>query len=174
MSSSAPVAASDAPGTQADASRAVPTIVRPGDGESVRAFGNEIVFKLTTEKTGGRLSLGLATVPAGKGGPPPHIHHHEEEVFLILEGEYRFFIDGEWIENVGPGSVVFAPRGCTHTFEVVGDTPGRHWTIQTPSGFERYFARVAELSTMPGPPDFARLAALSAEYGYSFVRPISP
>lgn len=60
-------------------SNAVPTIVR-------RAFGNEILFKLTTENTGGRLSLGLATVPAGKGGPPPHIHHHGEEVFLVLEG----------------------------------------------------------------------------------------
>ena len=170
ITSSTPVVAPDAPGTQPDPSRAVATIVRPGDGQSVQAFGNEILFKLTTEHTGGTMSLGLATVAPGKG-PPPHTHHREEELFLILEGRYRFLVDGEWIENVGPGTVVFVPRGVTHTFEAVGDTPGRHWTLQTPSGFERYFARVGEMFSAGGPPDFGRLAELNAEYGYSFSRP---
>ena len=115
------------------------------------------------------MSLGLATVTPGKS-PPPHVHHRDEELFLILEGRYRFLVDGVWIENVGPGSVVFVPRGVPHTFEVVGDTPGRHWTLQTPSGFERYFARAGELSGAGGPPDFARLAELNAEFGYSFAK----
>ena len=166
---STPVVAADAPGTQPDPSRALATVVRPGDGQSVRAFGNEILFKLTTEQTGGVMSLGLATVTPGKS-PPPHIHHRDEELFLILEGRYRFLVDGVWIENVGPGCVVFVPRGVPHTFEVVGDMPGRHWTLQTPSGFERYFARAGELSAAGGPPDFARLAELNAEFGYSFAK----
>lgn len=156
--------------TPAAAPRAVPTVVRPGEGNPVRAFGNEILFKLSTEQTGGALSLGLATTAPGKG-VPPHVHHREEEIFLILEGQYRFLIDGEWTENVGPGSVVFLPRGCEHTFEVVSETPGKHWTLQTPSGFERYFKLAGEAFTADGTPDFARLAALNAEFGYSFTRP---
>jgi mannose-6-phosphate isomerase-like protein (cupin superfamily) len=165
-----PVDATNAPGSQTNRSFGAPTIVRPGAGNTIRSFGNEIEFKLTTELTGGTLSLGLATVSPGKS-PPPHTHHREEELFIIVEGQYRFFVDGEWIEDVGPGSVVYLPRGCTHTFEAIGDTPGRHWTLQTPSGFERYFARSGELLSQPGGPDFGKLAALNAEFGYSFVRP---
>jgi mannose-6-phosphate isomerase-like protein (cupin superfamily) len=166
---SSPAATSDVSATTGDAPRAVATVVRPGEGETVKAFGNEILFKLKTEQTGGVLSLGLATTAPGKG-VPPHVHHHEEEMFLILEGQYRFLIDGQWTEDVGPGSVVFLPRGCQHTFEVVGDTPGKHWTLQTPSGFERYYKQAGELFATGGPPDFGRLAALNEQYGYSFVR----
>jgi len=78
-------------------------------------------------------------------------------------------VNGGW-SHVGPGSVVYLPRGSVHTFQVVSPTPGRHWTLQTPSGFERYFARAADVFAAPGPPDVARLAALGAEYGYSFAK----
>ena len=142
-------------------------VVRPGDGERVRAFGNEIEFLLTGEQTADSLTVGLASVPPGNG-PPPHVHSSDDELFLILEGEYRFFVNGEWT-NAGPGSVVYLPRGSVHTFQVVSATPGRHWTLQTPSGFERYFARAAEVFAAPGPPNVARLAAIGAEYGYSFA-----
>ena len=147
--------------------RGVARVVRPGDGERVRAFGNEIEFMLTGEQTADSLTVGLASVPPGNG-PPPHVHSSDDELFLILEGEYRFFVNGEWT-NAGPGSVVYLPRGSVHTFQVVSATPGRHWTLQTPSGFERYFARAAEVFAAPGPPDVAGLAAIGAEYGYSFA-----
>ena len=160
------------PTSKVDELPRVTTILRPGDGKRVRAFGNEIEFKLSTEQTGGSFTLGLATVPAGRGAPP-HVHLVEDELFLILEGEYRFTVDGE-SAVVGPGGVVFLPRGTPHTFQVVGPTPGKHWVMNTPSGFDRYFERAAEVFAAPGPPDFARLAAISAEHGYAFVgRPAS-
>ena len=144
-------------------------IVRPGDGNRVRAFGNEIEFMLSGEQTGDSLTVGLATV-AVDDGPPPHVHYNDDELFLILEGEYRIYLNGDWT-TVGPGTVVYLPRGNAHTFEVVGPKPGRHWTLQTPSGFERYFAQTAEIFAAPGKPDFARLAAITKEYGAEFVSP---
>ncbi len=60
-------------------------IVRPGEGNRVRAFGNEIEFMLSGEQTAESLTVGLAIVPAGNG-PPPHVHHVDDEIFLILEG----------------------------------------------------------------------------------------
>jgi quercetin dioxygenase-like cupin family protein len=144
-------------------------IVRPGEGNRVRAFGNEIEFMLSGDQTADSLTVGLASVPAGNG-PPPHVHHAEDELFLILEGEYRIYLDGEWT-TVGPGTVVYLPRGSVHTFQVAGPTPGRHWTLQTPSGFERYFTQAAEVFAAPGKPDFARLAAIIKEYGAEFVKP---
>ena len=65
-----------------DAPRRVASIVRPGDGQRIRSFGNEIEFMLTAEQTAGSLTLGVATVPAGNG-PPPHVHSAEDEMFLI-------------------------------------------------------------------------------------------
>jgi quercetin dioxygenase-like cupin family protein len=160
-----------APATAGEAERANPTpsarIVRPGEGNRVRAFGNEIEFMLSGEQTGDSLTVGLASVPAGNG-PPPHVHNSEDELFLILEGEYRIYLNGDWT-TVGPGTVVYLPRGCVHTFQVAGDKPGRHWTLQTPSGFERYFAQAGEILAAPGKPDLARLASITKEYGAVFV-----
>ena len=144
-------------------------IVRPGEGNRVRAFGNEIEFKLSGEQTADSLTVGLASVPAGNG-PPPHVHHSEDELFLILEGEYRIYLNGDWT-TVGPGTVVYLPRGSVHTFQVAGDKPGRHWTLQTPSGFERYYAQAGEILAAPGKPDLVRLAAITKEYGAEFVPP---
>jgi len=155
----------------ADAERSTPAarIVRPGEGNRVRAFGNEIEFMLSGDQTADSLTVGMASVPVGNG-PPPHVHYSEDELFLILEGEYRIYLNGDWT-TVGPGTVVYLPRGCVHTFQVAGDKPGRHWTLQTPSGFERYFAQAAEIFAAPGKPDAARLAAITKEYGAEFVKP---
>jgi quercetin dioxygenase-like cupin family protein len=158
------------PAVASQSQRPVGRVVRPGEGRRVRAFGNEIEFMLSGDQTGESLTVGLATVPTGNG-PPPHVHDAEDELFLILEGEYRVDMDGE-TTTVGPGTVVYLPRGTVHTFKVVSETPGRHWTLQNPSGFERYFTRAAEIFAVPGPPDVARLAAITEEYGARFVPPI--
>ena len=166
--SSSAVAAEESLATL-DAPRRVASIVRPGEGQRVRSFGNEIEFMVTGEQTAGSLTLGVATVPAGNG-PPPHVHSAEDELFIIAEGEYRVYLDGVWT-NAGPGTVVYLPRGSTHTFQVVSSAPGKHWVLTTPSGFERFFARTAEVFAAPGPPDFARIAAINAEFGVAFAEP---
>ena len=155
----------------ADADRSAPAarIVRPGEGTRVRAFGNEIEFMLSGAQTAHSLTVGIASVPVGNG-PPPHVHYGEDELFLILEGEYNIYLNGDWT-TVGPGTVVYLPRGAVHTFKVVGDKPGRHWTLQTPSGFERYFTQAAEIFAAPGKPDLTRLAAITKEYGAEFAPP---
>ena len=107
---------------EAERTAATPRIVRPGEGNRVRAFGNEIEFMLSGEQTGESLTVGLASVPVGNG-PPPHVHYSEDELFLILEGEYRIYLNGDWT-TVGPGTVVYLPRGSVHTFQVAGDKPG--------------------------------------------------
>jgi quercetin dioxygenase-like cupin family protein len=166
-----PVASSDVaveePFSSLDAPRRIASIIRPGEGQRIGSFGNDIEFMRTAEQTAGSLTLGAATVPAGNG-PPAHVHSREDELFIIAEGEYRVYLDGEWT-TVGPGSVVYLPRGSTHTFQVVGPAPGKHWVLTTPSGFERFFARTSEVFAAPGPPDFARIAAINAEFGVAFA-----
>jgi mannose-6-phosphate isomerase-like protein (cupin superfamily) len=158
--------AASAPATSPGALRAA-VIAHPQDGVPIRAFGNEILFELSTEQTGGALVVGLATVPPG-GVVPPHVQEREDELFLIVEGEYRFWVDGAQTD-VGPGALVYMPRGVPHKLQVLGKSPGRHWVISAPGGFDRLFAQCAEVFAAPGPPDFARIAAIKAEYGMRFV-----
>jgi mannose-6-phosphate isomerase-like protein (cupin superfamily) len=150
--------------TRPEPAGAAPTIRHAGEGQAIRAFGNETLFTLTGDDTTGRLTLGLAVVPPGNG-PPPHVHHADDELFIILEGRYGIFAQNQWTE-VGPGAVVYLPRGSVHTFRNLGETPSRHWVLTTPSGFERFYARCGEVFAQPGPPDFQRLAEISREFQY--------
>jgi len=167
MTSYATTTTADAPSFTPSKSPRAAVIAQAGEGVPVRAFGNEILFKLTTEQSGGAMAVGLATVPPGSR-VPRHVQEREDELFIIVEGAYRFWVDGEWTE-VGPGALVFVPRGVPHTFEVVGNQAGRHWVLNAPGGFDRFFARVAEVVAEPGAPDFARLAAINAEFGNRLV-----
>jgi len=144
-------------------------VISADDGERVRAYGNEILFKLGTDETRGAFSLGLATVSSSESAVPPHVHDGEDEMFIIVEGTYRVFTNGAW-NDCGPGSVVYLPRGVMHTFHVTGGSDGKHWVLNTSSAFRTYYTRVAELFAA-GWPDPARLGALGAEFGMRVVRP---
>jgi quercetin dioxygenase-like cupin family protein len=60
-----------------------------------RWYGNSLWEHLIpADATGGKLSVFQATMPEGFS-PPRHIHTREDEVFLVLEGEAWFDVDGE-------------------------------------------------------------------------------
>lgn len=149
-------------------------IIVPADaGEVLNAFGNVTLVKLRGEQTQSGLAVLLADTPPG-GGPPPHVHHFEDEMFLILEGEFQFLANGAWSETYGAGTVVFLPRGSVHSFRNVGETMGRHWIIATPSGFERFFARCADVFAQDGPPDMNKIISISTEHGIEYVPALMP
>jgi hypothetical protein len=100
--------------------------------------------------------------------PKPFVLHADEGEWI--EGRYRFVMDGVESE-VGPGAVVYLPRDCVHSFQNIGDTPARHWALLTPSGFETFYARCAEVFAAPGPPDLARIAAITRGHGYQIFAP---
>jgi quercetin dioxygenase-like cupin family protein len=153
-------------GMQDSTINATAAVIQTGEGRVIKAFGNEILFKLTRAQTAGPLTLGLAMVPPG-GGPPPH-REPGDEIFIIVDGRYEFTIDEERNE-VGPGGVAFVPAGCTHSFKNIGDTLGRHWTFNLSGDFDQMFAKSAEVFAQPGPPDRARLLEIAREYGAEFV-----
>ena len=150
-------------------SLAKPLVVLPGQGQIVRAFGDEVLFHLTGEQTNGNLVMFTTHTPPG-GGPPPHRHANEDEWWLVQEGTVSFFIDGQW-QLVPVGSIVFAPRGSVHTFRNDGLTPSRMLISASPSGFEIFFRRCAEEFSKPSGPAMERLIAIAGEHGIEFVKP---
>jgi len=121
------------------------------DGEP-HWYGNSLFeFLVPAAATGGALSVFRATMPEGFG-PPRHIHTREDEVFLVLEGEAAFDIDGR-IVLAGPGTTVFMPRGVPHTFRVQSPVAVM-LGVMTPGGFEELFRNLgvpAEARALPAP-----------------------
>ena len=102
-----------------------------------RWYGNGLFeFLVPNAATGGRMTVFRATMPEGFS-PPRHIHTREDEVFVVLEGEARFDLDGEQLV-AGPGTSVFMPRGVPHTFRVVSPVAVM-LGIMTPGAFEELF-----------------------------------
>ena len=121
-----------------------PAIVTPKQALSIKPFGLEMRVLLTTEATGGAISVIMAWHKPGEG-PPDHVHYSQEEMFFIVEGTYELTLGGQ-TSTVGPGTIVFIPRNVVHRFKNVGDTTARMLDWSLPGGQDRYFEAVAELA----------------------------
>jgi Cupin domain len=84
----------------------------------------------------------------------------------VLEGRVGAQIGDEVIE-AGPGEVIRKPRGIPHAFWNAGDAPARLIEMVSPAGFEAYFAEMAPILNVDGPPDVEALGAVQARYGLS-------
>ena len=126
-------------------------------------------------QTGGAYALVECTAPAGHM-PPPHVHATEAEGFLVLEGELTLHTE-DGATALRRGAAFHAPAQRPHTLEVTSDGPCRWLTISAPAGFEDFVRAFGtpttsdELPTLDGPPDVARLTAVAAEHGITFVGP---
>ena len=133
-------------------------VVRPLDGESIRGpVGGPISIKARTENTGGTFTL-LENFVAPNEGPPLHSHAREDEMWFVIKGDFRFRADEE-IFDAPEGSFVFVPRGTSHCFQNVGDTPATVLVMFTPSGMERFFEEHANLPDGPVDPEVYRRIA---------------
>jgi len=138
--------------------RAVPFVVPPGGGTTIRGpVGGPLTIKARAETTAGAVAL-IDNVVAPGQGPPLHVHAHEDEMWYVLEGHFRFRANTEMLDAPA-GSFVFIPRGTHHCFQNIGDQPARILVMFTPAGMERFFERLAELP--PGPVDPETYRALA-------------
>lgn len=131
-------------------------------------MGTEYSITLPAEASGGRIGIFDGVVPAGEG-PPIHIHRNEDEIFHLIDGRYQFYVDGEVFERAA-GDSVFLPKGVPHTFRVISDRAGRHVTMLTPGGFERFFLEVSDRN-LRIPADMAEIKTLAGRYGVEFTGP---
>jgi mannose-6-phosphate isomerase-like protein (cupin superfamily) len=129
-------------------------------------------IKLSADQSGGAITVYESHRPAGDtGGPAEHFHHACHELFYVLEGDYRFLIDGQVIA-APPGTFIFVPCGVRHTFRSTGAHEGRMLTALLPGGLDRYFE---ELARQPrGVLDPGVNAAISARHGMTVVGPPGP
>lgn len=148
----------------------LPIIRRHDDGEKLSVVGETIRLLADSDATGGVCAVFEETTPFG-GGPPLHRHSREDEHFYVLEGEFKFVVDGKE-SRVGVGGYVFAPKGSVHTFVNATSPPGRGrmLVVCTPGGLENPF-RGCDRMTRDGT---ASIEAVTAELAASGVEVLGP
>lgn len=83
----------------------------------IRHSGVEMQLILDPDDSDGQVCAYLERTDF-EAGPPLHVHHKQYEIFHVLEGKYRFQVDGA--EKVlGPGETAVVSPGQTHAFQAV-------------------------------------------------------
>ena len=102
-------------------------VVPPGDG---RSFGPGVSVKVE-HGASPDFAVFESVVPPFWPGPGPHLHRSYDEAVYVLDGTIVFTLDG--VEHLCPaGSLVFAPRGCSHGFANRSADPARILPVTTP------------------------------------------
>ena len=120
------------------------TVVALDQAQSIRPFGLDMKILLSTEATGGAISVLMGWLKPGEG-PSDHFHTDRDEMFFIVEGTLELTIGGK-TSTVGRGATVFIPRDTMHRFKNVGDTTlcMLDWTL--PGGQDHYFKAISDLA----------------------------
>jgi quercetin dioxygenase-like cupin family protein len=152
-------------GTMTGAAAVVPFAVPVDEGEVIDIGTARFLVRATAESTGGVFSMFEELPPMLD--TPRHVHEHEDETFYVLEGEHEF-TSGDHTFRLGPGGVVFMPRGIPHAHRRVVQGVGRLLGIATPAGFERFFRDLAD-AARSGEPTDAAYARASERAGITWV-----
>lgn len=119
-----------------------PFVTLPGHAQRLNLGNFEAVVLATHEQTSGEFSL-LQTENEPPGfGPPLHIHRDAAEAFVVLEGEYRMYIE-DTQHDCPPGTFVYVPRDTAHTFEVVSSGPGKKLNLFSPAAMVGFFEELS-------------------------------
>lgn len=152
------------------------TIARKaGEGTAYWVLGGLYVVKVSSEESGGALTVMEMTLPP-RMGPPPHTHAGGEIVY-VLEGSITYHLGTEAIEGM-PGSIFHIAEGTLEYFEPTGTPQTRLLVTYTPGGIDTFFQEVGELApahVLPpptdSPPDLAAVVAAAERYGMRIQPP---
>ncbi len=125
----------------------------------------EISCLISGKETDGKVAVFEEIVAPGTG-PPLHTHRHQTEVFHIMEGLFRFQVDGKQFE-LGSGDSAVVPEGVVHAFRNIGETPACiHFELIPALEAEESFRRLSEESDA-----ITDVAAFFDEYGMDLKGP---
>ena len=147
-------------------------VTNPGEGrtpEPLDVFGHRMTVKISSQDTGGAFAV-IEDITPPLSGPPLHVHHEQDEWWHIIQGNYRFEIDGREIV-AGAGADVYAPRGTRHAFQNLGNEPAKMIVTVVPGGLDLFFEEI-NANAIPGvQPDPATLAPIFERHGLTLAGP---
>jgi quercetin dioxygenase-like cupin family protein len=141
-------------------------------GDDVIRVGQvDVRFRLQAEQTAGSLTMFEFSVPAGARVPVPHSHEAFDETIYGLDGHLTWVVDGREV-RIGPGEVLFIPRGRVHHFANLDAQIARELSVITPGILgPDYFREIADVLNVGGPPNVERVMEVMRRHG---LRPAPP
>lgn len=135
------------------------------DDKVVRIGAMTLRFRVDETQGSGDLVMFEFDVPPKARVPAAHYHRDVDEAVYGLAGTLTTTIAGVK-HDVGPGDVVFIPRGAVHIHENLHDTTARTLVVLTPGSIgRRYFEEIAAAAAAPGGADPARMKEIMARHG---------
>jgi mannose-6-phosphate isomerase-like protein (cupin superfamily) len=152
--------------------RAQPRHFSPGEGMTYKLGRITLTFKTTAADNAGAYTLCEAVEPPDSGAGL-HRHATYDETHIICEGHYECQL-GDAMLTLGPGDMMFAPKGTPHSVKSIGPETGRGLIISSPGGiFDAFIAEVAGSMIDSGTPSKPEPAidfrAIAAKYGIEFI-----
>jgi quercetin dioxygenase-like cupin family protein len=138
-------------------------------GSKLFVVGNEVTVKIASRDTGGAFAV-VEDVSPPQAGPPLHLHYDQDEWWYVLEGEYLFEVDGQQIKAT-TGATVFASRGTRHTFQNVGQKPGRMLVTVVPGGLDVFFGELSAMFPAGAVLDMEKIAVLFRKHKLELLGP---
>jgi quercetin dioxygenase-like cupin family protein len=135
--------------------------------EEIRIGQVVIRFLLEGPASGGALAMFEFDIPAGSKVPIAHSHDGYEETIYGLDGVLTFTVSGNR-HDIGPGNVLFIPRGAVHRFDNFSGANARGLAVITPGILSPDFFREMRAvvnAAAGGPPDPAAMAAVMKRHG---------
>src|ERR1700722_13626899 len=99
--------------------------------EPIRIGQLEIRYLQDGVESGAAAGMFELIVPPGARVPPAHSHSGNEEIAYVLEGVFRYTVDGE-TRDLGPGEHMRTPRGSVHSFSNPHQETARALVVLTP------------------------------------------
>ena len=138
----------------------------PGDGGERLSFGGTtIIVRAAADTTGGAFTVFEEQAPLLDTSR--HVHEREDEIYYVVAGEH-VFVCGDEEHLLGPGGLVFLPRGVPHGHRRVVRGQGQLLSMTSPAGFEGFFRILAGAAAAGAPMDEAYERA-SREYGITWL-----
>ena len=143
-------------------------VVMADEARRIDLGGFDVLVLANNPDTENAFSLIETREPAAGVGPPLHIHRECAEAFYVIEGEYRFHLDGRDFVCAA-GSYIYVPVGMTHTFTSI--TPGsRKLNLYSPAAMVGYFDELAD--AIRTGLDETGLDAIAERYQVEVVGPV--
>jgi mannose-6-phosphate isomerase-like protein (cupin superfamily) len=151
---------------------AQPRHFRPGDGKTYQLGRITLTFKTMAADNSGAYTLCETIEPPGSGAGL-HRHPSYDETHIVCEGHFDCQL-GDQLLRLGPGDIMFVPKGTAHSVKSIGPESGRELIISSPGGIfdvfiEEVVTSMARSASPSNPGPATDFKAIAAKYGIEFL-----
>jgi uncharacterized cupin superfamily protein len=141
------------------------SVVRAGEARRLMISGKPLVLLDRLISHGGACVFEQVVRPHLLA--TPHTHANEDQFVYVLEGELGHRVgDDEYL--IGPGSLVYKPRGIPHTVFNCSDNHARMLEVTFPATLQEYFDELDGIIRSGHRPSEEEVIEMASAYGLTF------